>query len=532
MESGASDYVTKPYNAPIVRHRVASIIRLREKSVMLNMFETDRLTGLLSRQFFYVYAEAELTRHPEQGYDVICTDVDNFKLTNEQHGSNVCDQLLVYISNWIKRLVGENGICGRLESDKFVVLMPHEERVKIESSKLQMESFYRDAPVTPFEMKIGIYENVERSLPMANMCDRAIMALTTIKRKYGRNVAVYDDKLRQELLREHALLDSMKAALHERQFVVYLQPKHCVKTGSIAGAEALVRWIHPQYGFISPGEFIPLLEHNGLITRLDEFIWEEVCRLLCRWKIEGRRLIPISVNVSRIDLMQPNLCDKLSDMVARYDVAPEMLHLEVTESAYTNNPQQIIGTVAELRSRGFKIEMDDFGSGYSSLNMLSELPIDVLKLDMAFMQQERLPGASKRSILRFILSLSKWLALPTVAEGVETKEEVERLRTLGCDFIQGYVYAKPMSIADFEVYMDDHTLHCEIGDVDVQARAAQQGARAVVYSEDDGMRERLLTALNEVCQVYRMEMGELALERMRNEIHGDRMVLLDLLPRE
>ena len=278
-----------------------------------------------------------------------------------------------------------------------------------------------------------------------------MLALGKIKNHYGKYVAVYDDSMRLSLLREQRILDEMETALEKKQFQVYYQPKHDTRNGDVSGAEALVRWIHPEFGFMSPGEFIPLFEKNGFITELDLYVWEEVCKTMAFWKKKGLPPISVSVNLSRADFGKYHLAQKIQDLADKYEIPHELLHLEVTESAYTDNAEQIIHVVDELREMGFKIEMDDFGAGYSSLNMLNELSIDVLKLDMRFVQTKSF--TRNKSILRFIISLSKWMNLITVAEGAETKEQVDELRSLGCDYVQGYYYAKPMSEEKFEIYL-------------------------------------------------------------------------------
>ena len=187
----------------------------------------------------------------------------------------------------------------------------------------------------------------------------------------------------------------MEDALKEHQFLVYYQPKYDIHNDCIAGAEALVRWIHPEFGFMSPADFIPLFEHNGFISQLDFYVWEEVCRDLKAWKAEGRTIVPVSVNVSRIDFSDPLLVEKIVELTDRYGIDRELLHLEVTESVYMDELWQIIQMLKDLREKGFKIEMDDFGSGHSSLNVLSELPVDVLKLDMKFLREG---SSSKKSI--------------------------------------------------------------------------------------------------------------------------------------
>lgn len=227
-------------------------------------------------------------------------------------------------------------------------------------------------------IKYGIYENVRKNIPPFGMCDRAVLALNQIKNHYGKNVAFYTDSLRTDLIREQQILDSMETALKEHQFQVYYQPKYDIHSDSIAGAEALVRWIHPEYGFMSPADFIPLFERKGFITKLDYYVWREACETLCKWKEEGRKVVPISVNISRVDFSVPDLAEWIISLVDRHEIDRKLLHLEITESVYAEDPKYIVETIEKLRANGFVIEMDDFGSGYSSLNALSELPVDIL----------------------------------------------------------------------------------------------------------------------------------------------------------
>lgn len=457
LANGASDFVTKPYNPEVVRHRIASIIHLRESSAMLNMLEYDQLTGLYSREFFYQRVMRILEQDPDKEYDIICSDIENFKLVNERSGEGMGDELLRYVADLIRKHLGSNDICARIRGDVFAFLVEHKENNFGEVIQQQIENGYPDCPVPNLIIKYGIYENVNRHLPVSVMCDRALLALRRIKNQYGKYVARYDDSLRLAILREQQILDSMEPALLEHQFEVYFQPKHEIFTGDVTGAEALVRWNHPQFGFMSPGEFIPLFERNGFISKLDSYVWNETCSTLRRWEDKGLPVVPISVNLSRANFDIPDLAERVCRIADCHNVDHNLLHLEITESAYTDNPQQIIDIIHQLREMGFKIEMDDFGSGYSSLNMLSELPIDVLKMDMHFIQQKATD--QNRSILNFIVSLSKWLNLVTIAEGVETHEQMEYLKSIGCCYVQGYYYAKPMPAADFEEYLcrKDHT---------------------------------------------------------------------------
>lgn len=453
LSHGATNFVAKPYKPQIILHRVAGIIRLRETAAMINMIQYDRLTGLYSKQYFYQQAGEVLLRNPDQQYDIICSDIENFKLINDVFGVKAGDRLLRGIGNaYAERLKGI-GICGRLNSDQFACLLKHRDDYTddmfIEASILTNGLL----DIHNIVMKWGIYNVEDRSVSIEQICDRALLAARSIKGQYGKYFAIYDDTLRNQLLREQAITDSMESALSQNQFLVYLQPKYRIKDEVLVGAEALVRWNHPVWGFLSPAEFIPLFEKNGFITRLDRFVWEKACAVLHDW--DERGYYPMSVNVSRADIYNEDLADTLVKIIEKYDLDPSRLHLEITESAYTENPKQIIDTVTTLRELGFVIEMDDFGSGYSSLNMLNDMPIDILKLDMKFIRSEMAKPKSQ-GILQFIINLASWMNLSVVAEGVETKAQLLRLTEIGCDYVQGYYFAKPMPCQEFEGLLDEY----------------------------------------------------------------------------
>ena len=449
LAHGATDFVPKPYRPQVILHRVASLIKLRETAAMVNQFQYDRLTGLYSKEFFYQKVRERLNENPEKEYSIVSSNIENFKLYNDTFGTKAGDRLLCDSASALRMLVGEKGICGRYSADRFLCLQERDQEAK------DRESFFNKAHSAPSEkirqvsMKWGIYEITDRSVPIEQMCDRALLAADSIKGQYNLHFAVYDEALRSKLLREQAITDAMETALNEEQFIVYLQPKYSLNEERMAGAEALVRWIHPEWGFMSPGVFIPLFEKNGFISHLDQYIWEQVCARLRDWKDKGYPLLPVSVNVSRADVYQMNLVETLVEITQKYDINPAYLHLEITESAYAENPGQIISTVNELRNLGFIIEMDDFGSGYSSLNMLNQMKMDILKLDMKFIQNEMAKPVNQ-SILSYIISMSHGIGLSVVAEGVETREQLERLREIGCDYVQGYYFAKPMPGTEYE----------------------------------------------------------------------------------
>lgn len=450
LSQGAADFVGKPYKPQIILHRVASIINLRETAAMVNQFKYDRLTGLYGKEYFYKSAKEYILKNPEKQYDIVCSDIENFKLINDVFGVSAGDALLCGIAQIYTRYVNAHGICSHFHADQFVCLMEHDGEYTDELFAQINAQINALTKVKNVSLKWGVYAiSSAENVPVEQMCDRALLAARSIKGQYGKYFSYYDATLRNQLLRNQEITDEMEKALLEEQFVVYLQPKYKTTTRELCGAEALVRWIHPEWGFQSPGEFIPLFEKNGFITKLDQYVWEKVCMLLHEWDRKGLRSIPVSVNVSRADIYNVNLADILKGLAETYELEPSRIHLEVTESAYTEDPKQIIETMGNLRDLGFLVEMDDFGSGYSSLNMLNQLPLDVLKLDMKFIQNEMAKPA-EQGILRFIMELAHWMNLYVVAEGVESEEQLERLGELGCDYVQGYYLAKPMPGTAFE----------------------------------------------------------------------------------
>lgn len=452
LSRGATDFVTKPYKAEVILHRIANIINLRETASMVNLLQYDRLTGLFSKEFFYQRVKPFLEQRPDREYDIICSDIENFKLVNDIFGVPAGDQILRGIADMYINQVGERGICGRLTSDKFVCLIEHQSRYREEWFREAVRKINELSNVKNIVMKWGIYSKVDRSLSVEQMCDWALLAAQSIKGQYGKYYAYYGDQLRSRLLLEQAITDSMESALAKGQFKIYLQPKYRIRDNALSGAEALIRWNHPKLGIQSPGQFIPIFEQNGFITKLDQFVWDRTCAVLHEWDQKGYPQLSVSVNVSRADIYNAELADVLMSLVEKYSLTPSRLHLEITESAYTENPKQIIDTVTHLRKLGFVIEMDDFGSGYSSLNMINQMPLDVLKLDMKFIQNETAKPVHQ-GILRFIMGLARSMNLNVVAEGVETKEQLERLRQFGCDYVQGYYFARPMPCEEFETLL-------------------------------------------------------------------------------
>ncbi len=450
LSMGASDFVTKPYKPEIVKNRIASIIRLRESAAMINLLQYDKLTGLYSKEFFYKHSEKLIKDNPSKEFDLICSNIENFKMINDRYGMEVGDDILKYIAKQFSAKQPKFSICGYWGTDKFAILTEHIKDYPIELLEKEIKHNFSNAPVPNLNIKFAIYRNVDKSLSISAMCDRAFIAIEEIKNNYECIVTEYDDRLRLKISKSQKLLEDLDSAIENGEFKLYFQPKHDTKTKQIVGAESLVRWNHSEYGFIPPSEFIPLFEKNKRMTKLDFFVWQETLRTIKIWKEEGKPIVPISINVSPADFILSDLPQLFIGLLKKYDIEPNLIDIEITETACTENIEQIVKIIEELKNFGFKIAMDDFGSGYSSLNMLNKFPIDTLKLDRGFIHNEC--SRKEKSILRFIIDLAKWLNMKTIAEGVETEEQYNILKNLGCDQIQGYYFSKPLPLDEFEEY--------------------------------------------------------------------------------
>ncbi len=456
LKLGAVDFIPKPYpDVDVVRARLQRTIELYEDRNTIQFTERDTLTGLLNREFFYHYAEQYDLFHAHEEMDAIFLDVNHFHMINERYGKSYGDDVLCKIGERVKELVRDSGgiVCRRV-ADNFMVYCPHREDYQelLESASIGLAG--GAAGNNRIRLRMGIYPCVDKSIDMERRFDRAKRASDSVRGSLARPIGIYDKTLHERELYAEQLIEDFPEAIEKKQFTVYYQPKFDVRpeTPLLAGAEALVRWIHPQLGFINPGVFIPLFEENGLIQKLDLYVWRETARQIKAWKDEMDFSIPISVNLSRIDFFEPNLVDTLKALLQEFDLSGRDLKLEVTESAYTQDSEIIIETVEQLRELGFQIEMDDFGTGYSSLNMVSSLPIDALKLDMQFIRNAFKPGGNTH-MLEIIIDIADYLSVPVIAEGVETEKQLNALRDMGCAMVQGYFFSKPVPAEDFEPFI-------------------------------------------------------------------------------
>lgn len=450
LEMGATDFLYKPYRPQLVRQRLKNIFCQRDAMTLQNIVEHDLKSGLYNRDAFYQNAKRMILDNPDKTYNIICADVVRFKVINDLFGRESGNKLLKFIGEVLADCFEPPfGISGRLNADNFAACCQGGIGLEEKLMNRLVELLVSYPLDTKIIVKFGIYYGVEENIPISTACDRANLAIATIKGNYQQNCAVYNENQRNCILEEQAIVNDMHEALQNEQFKAFFQPKFNLEDGSIIGAEALVRWEHPTKGMLSPLKFITLFEKNGFIINVDMYIWEVVCKWLKKWIAEGNVPIPVSVNVSRVDIYNPDFCNIIEKMIEKYQIPKTLFELEITETAYTENPEQLIRVVEQLRNLGFSVQMDDFGTGYSSLNMLNDVPVDVLKLDMKFIQTA-LDSKRSRVILEFMIDMAKKMELGIIVEGIETEEQVCFLRTLGCCKGQGFYFARPMTVEEFE----------------------------------------------------------------------------------
>ena len=467
LDLGATDFLFAPFHKSVVLNRVKTAAdsdanawdkamgeaQGQEIQKLQKAMEMDPLTGLLNRQSFYKKC-ADILKTTDKDYSIVYFDVSCFKVLNDLFSMDTGNLVLTTAGAYFPTVVGEDGLAARFDADHFALFL--------ETANIDIERIIYDLDRHIESLSInhnirffaGLYNITDKQIPVNRMCDWAHIALNTVKGGYGARYAYYDKSLSDAVTREQTLLRDMEIALVENQFKVYMQAIYDTKKKRITAAEALVRWEHPELGQIPPGGFVPLFEKNGLMARLDRYVWEEVSKFLRAEWDEFGEVIPISVNVSHLNFYNRDLLDYLLSLVEKYELEPSMIKLEIMETAYMEEPDKIIAMIKEFRACGFEVMLDDFGSGHSSLNMLKNLPIDVVKIDISFTQEA---DSSKRvnSILKFIMNLSEELQMDVIIEGVETKEQLEAVQKLGGHKIQGYYFGKPMPKEDFMRTLDE-----------------------------------------------------------------------------
>lgn len=418
----------------------------------------DEITEGNNQKRFYQIAGNLLATNQNMRFALVYTNIQNFKVLNEQLGRQNCDGMLKMFNDLISATLSDYECMGRISADNFCVLLQYRgEEELVERFTLWYGSSQSAVTrgnllwTTPFT-EFGIYVIENKSLTFHQMIDRAKLALKESPHVIENKVryAFYDDQARRRLFREKQLEDMMLDSLEKEEFQVYLQPKYSLPEEKVGGAEALVRWQSRSEGMIYPDEFISLFEKNGFIVQLDIWVFEQVCRAIQSWRQRGLPVVKVSVNCSRVHFKDPDFLAPYIKIASKYGIRKNDVEIELTESIWLKNEDLLLKVIEKIREAGFGCSMDDFGSGYSSLNMIQSIPVDTLKIDKIFFQGSYADADRTEAVVGSVIAMSKALNMETVAEGVEYREQVEMLERAGCDFIQGYVFAKPMPIAAFE----------------------------------------------------------------------------------
>ena len=451
LQMGAADFITKPFDVPeVIVARVDRIIELSEGRKLISAAEHDRLTLLYSRNFFFEYAQRLYENSPELHLDAIVLNIEQFHTINAVNGRDFGDDVLRVIGNEIRGFLAETeGIACRNEADRFDIYCVQQPDYPALQKRFQRK-VNSISPSVNIHLRMGI-SPWQAGVDPVLMFDRAKAACNLSRGNYQNTPMIYDEDMRRRELLNRRLLNELQVAIAERQFAVYYQPKYDIQSEppKLSSAEALIRWKHPELGMIPPGDFVPLFESHGLIGVVDTFVWQEVAQQIANWHWQFGIKLPVSVNLSRTDVFDPTLVDRLIRLIRDNGLDFEDMKLEVTESAYTDKANDLLNVVRRLRKQGFEIEMDDFGSGYSSLNMLSDMPIDVLKMDMKFVRNIENSETDMR-LIKLILDIARYLRLKVVAEGVETEGQMRLLKDAGCDLVQGYYFSRPLPAEEFE----------------------------------------------------------------------------------
>ncbi|MDY6387859.1 MAG: EAL domain-containing protein [Fibrobacter sp.] len=412
----------------------------------------DKLTGLFTKEHLFNQIKNKVSSEKETSYSIAYLDIKDFKMTNDIFGNEVGDSVLKRVANWIRENATKEWIFGRLSGDAFGICYPTGSvRLDVVEQRLSKFVISNGSIDQHILMHVGIYNVTDPSIDISIMFDRAHLALTTIKNEFNVHIAIYDDNMRDQVLWNQKISTELEAAIENRQVVPYLQPIVDNK-GTIIGAEALVRWIHPEEGFLPPFKFIPVFEKNGMIAQVDKYIWRSACEIISSWKGDKANLF-ISVNISPKDFYFMDVYAEIKALVEEFKIEPSRLRIEITETVMMTEAESRMAILSKFRESGFIVEMDDFGSGYSSLNQLKDMPLDVLKIDMKFLSKAE-DNHRAETILRNVLRLSSDLGLFSLTEGVETEDQYKRLNEMGCNLFQGYYFAKPMAVADFEKLCD------------------------------------------------------------------------------
>lgn len=471
-----------------IPERVKKLIDLQKtriaegKTRLIQDILDDRM-GIFNKYTFFRSARVLLDRaEKEKKYVLIRGDIDRFKVFNELYGTEQGDRVLRHLGDAIRILakeMGQDTLYGRLEDDHFAILA---ERSSVKPSHMvtYLKNSLRKAfPGFSFNICLGLYPIDDPQCEVSVMCDRSLITQKTVKGRWGKSYAWYNEELRKKLLWEEQVTNDMTGALRRDEYELYMQPQYNYATGKMVGVEALARWNHPKLGMIIPSDFIPLFEKNGFISLLDARMRRKVCEWLRKQLDEGNAPVPVSVNIGRVELFNGNLLRQLTHLLEKYRIPTSLICIEITEGAYMERPEQMRLTVQQLRDAGFQIHMDDFGSNYSSLNCLRDMPVDVIKLDLRFLTGHDDPKGG--NILNAVVSMARWLDIPVIAEGVETVRQAEFLKNIGCLNMQGHYFSRAIPLEAFE------KLPRELGDAYRERSSTLQAAEQGFFNSDSAL---------------------------------------------
>lgn len=448
----ATEFLHKPYVPSIVHLRVEGLLRLRDCISQVSELEIDQKTGAYTYNAFLFHATQMLQEHPDVDYTLALTDVIGFKALQDSYGERSFDVLRREV-DLLKEHMGTEGVVGYYSFDHLLFLFPTQTHDETEEQKLALFDNYmeRMSKALKVTIKAGFCEHIDPTRPLPSYLDVLRLALDKALKHYNHYADFVGTQQLDQIQRAKRIEQEMEKAIKIGQMQVYYQPKHDAKTQKLIGAEALLRWIHPEMGFISPAEFIPIFEQNGFVEKADAFVWEQTCKYQREWIDKGLPVVPISVNASRQDFDSPDILSHSIDVMKKYNLSPSLMHVEVTESFFADLSSEAIGRMGIIRDNGINVELDDFGTGYSSLHSLAELPIDVVKFDMSFVR--RLHEPREQLVMQGCVDLIKRLKMKTIAEGVEDANTSQMIADFGIDAIQGYYYSKPLPARQFEEYM-------------------------------------------------------------------------------
>ena len=482
----------------------------------------DLLTGIYNKQTFFLEGTRILEANPGTSFVVTVWDIDRFKAINEMFGTRTGDRLIIEFADFLKkRLYADDCLYGRIESDRFISMAPlrfHERNEDVIRKAASGEIVWHSLDYRIY-LHVGCYKLEPQDDDIAIACDRATMAMQSVKYSYLNRLAYFTREMRDSLLNEQEIIRNAESAILDEEFFVMFQPIVDSHTREIVSAEALIRWKKKDGGYISPGIFVPTFEKNGFISKIDHFVWEQVCRFQAERRDAGQKTVPISVNLSRTDFYNENLFEELQSIIKKYDIAPSLVKIEVTESAYMDQPEIIMKMVERFRECGHQILMDDFGSGFSSFNMLKDFALDVLKIDMRFMESI---DTSERAgnILYSIIQMAKAIRMQIVAEGVETDSQYEMLKNMDCDCIQGYYFYKPLMKQDFAAKLEAGTTELSASNINIYDRI-------LLITEDQDKVSGLLAVMDDQVDIHAESSAAAAGEYLQRYFSSIDLILMD-----